>query len=277
MVGLKGESSSRSKALIAEQKRLCLPSGEKLEFEQFGENPNSLFISGIHGDEKGVIGRLRTQLNRTMVVYPRLLNNVLRVFQAYPEAISAGTRGVVSGTRMDDLERSFPKPGRGEISHPQAVLLAELLKNYPDLEFLFSFHEDTRWNSPDDYVPKFYIYDVSRTGNEKDQQTVTNLCKELIAKIKKKFRDNIVHSGIDDYELQIEIDDGYKLTPAVDFEVGDFETYAVETGRIGKSKIKRAFFFEIPTDLTIAEKDKMVALILNDFIIPFLEFKRSGS
>ena len=268
----------RASYVSVARRKLHLPTGEELKYEVVGTNPTVLFITGIHGDESRTIWPVRKNLDRAMAVSQDLLGNMVRVFHANPEAILAGTRGNAVRGEMDDLERAFPKSDEGGIFHPRARLLTELLKVFPDLEYVFSFHEDTYYKAPKDYKPRFYMYDIPPTDDQEDQPMVNLLSRQLVKRIKEVFGADIVHTGIDAEDLQFYVVDGYVMTSTGDKKnyVGDFESWAVEMGRLGLSKVKRGFIFEIPTDLPIEQKDKMVAAIINEFIIPFLRDKQAA-
>ncbi len=230
--------------------------GQRLEYEVFqtGKPPGALFISGIHGDEFGVIGRLRHHLN-SAVMDRSLTQSHLRIFRANPEAITAGTRGYAGV----DLNRAFPEPMSMPV-YPRAQLLRQAIDKFP-IRYVFSFHIDHEF--------PFYFYDTPRTEAPTPLDDIVNECRQrLMGRLSNLGY--AFHSGEDDPELKNYVDNGYCLVPALGHYDTTFENHAVDLGYRGAARVERAFVFEIPGALSVLHKGNMIGAIVNDFAVPLL-------
>ena len=70
----------------------------RLEYEVFrgiGE-PEVEFVSGMHGQEFGIVNILRTSLNRR-IIEGKFIRSHIRIFRAHPEALRARHRMAPAG------------------------------------------------------------------------------------------------------------------------------------------------------------------------------------
>lgn len=226
---------------------------KKLEYEVFhgfGE-PNFAVVTGYHGHEYGVIGRLRTMLNRRIST-GKLRHSHVRVFYAHPEAVHARTREA-NGI---DINRQFSEPGEMP-AYPQAQLLRKMADKFP-LLYVFSFHEDNEY--------PFYFYDIPQHTNDAVMENRAKRLRDgLIEAVKQQGL--ATYSGPDDLGYQIR--DGYVLTPAPENYDNTYETHLVDLGARGLGTVVRSWVFEIPGHETIDQKQQHVSLILDKFVLPF--------
>lgn len=215
-------------------------------------------VTGYHGHEYQVIGVLRTKMNHRIVT-GKLRHSHVRVFHAHPAAIHARTR---EGDGVD-INRQFPEPG-AEPTHPRARLLRELTERKFPIEYVFSIHEDNEGPpSP------FYFYDIPQHTNDQPMEhLVHGLRGDLIGAIKQQgFK---TFTGLDAPDLGNWIEDGFVQTTASDHYDKTFETHMVDLGARGTGGVKRSFVFEVPGTGSRGEKEYHVDLILDRFILPFL-------
>ncbi len=225
-------------------------------FQGIGE-PQVGFVTGLHGHEAVVIGIVRTALNHRTVT-GELKYSHIRISHAHPAAIHARTR---DGDGVD-INRQFPVPGEMP-THPRARLLRLCTDKFP-LHYMFSFHEDH-----EDSPAPFYFYDIPQhTDDSIAEDLVHRLRKNLVGVIKKQGFGTF--TGSDAPDLGNWITDGYVQTTASDHYDTTYETHLVDLGARGLGSVKRAFVFEIPGCGTRAEKQLHVHLVLDTFILPFL-------
>lgn len=225
----------------------------------------SLFITGIHGLERGVIPIVQSQLSSRRFT-GELRYSHMHIPNAHPEAIRAGTR---TGGGVD-LNRQYTTPGEMPV-HPGARLLRNLVSASP-IKYIFSFHEDhPDPNDPGQETRPFYVYDIPQSNsNKKTDRLVDRLNKNLIASLS-RFGFS-VFTGIDDPKdasLGVEFNNGYGKAPSIIHDAS-FETHMVDLGARSVGTVERAFVFEIPGTATSLEKQAHVSQIFGSFILPFL-------
>lgn len=170
---------------------------------------------------------------------------------------------------------------------PEAKLLVEATKDLPNARFVFSMHEDPEYSKDFgeeqelDSDEGFYFYDMYYSDQkDMDKELILRLKENLAKKLKEaKF---YIMSGIDDPNdpsLGLEADHGYIEQPIVDQngkmnEVdGTYETAMVALGQKGLLSIERAFCFEVPGKISQERKVKLLDILQEEFIVPFLKAK----
>lgn len=225
----------------------------------------SLFITGIHGLESGVIPIVQSQLSSRMFT-GELKHSHMHIPNAHPEAVRAGTR---TGGGVD-LNRQYKIPGEIPV-HPGARLLRNMVSVSP-ISYIFSFHEDhPDSNDLGQKARPFYVYDIPRPhSNKKTDSLIDRLHKNLIASLSRSGFS--VFTGIDDpadANLGVDFTNGYGKAPSTVYDKS-FETHMVDLGARGHGTVERAFVFEIPGHATPSEKQAHVGQIFGSFILPFL-------
>ncbi|MFZ2024682.1 MAG: hypothetical protein WAV51_00140 [Microgenomates group bacterium] len=204
-------------------------------------------------------------------------------------------RGGKVGRKMD-INRQFPIPEDAKswddvydaLSYPEAKLLLTMVKDNPDLKYLFAFHEDLEFGHNDQVASVteslardgMYFYDTPPDARtDADKQMIDGL-KTNLATALTDVGFSLFH-GVDDPTdpaLGYVADHGYIYQPNVDEKGvrkldGTFESAIVELGRLGLTDIDRAFSFEVPGGLVLERKKQMMEIITNTFILPFLAHK----
>lgn len=199
--------------------------------------------------------------------------------------------------RKIDLNRQFHIPEHAlsweevlrAVSYPEARLLLRMMRDNPDVRYLFSFHEDMEHGHNGKLQPQVkqltrkdgvYFYDMCPDArNDAD--------RVLIESLKRTMAAALIHHGfplfhgIDDPRdpaFGYEADHGYIYQPIIDAAGtrrldGTFESAMVELGRLGLTRVERAFSFEIPGRYSIAQKREMIDIIVTTFILPFCAAK----
>lgn len=235
-----------------------------LHVERVGtSSPTSLFLSGIHGDEWGVIEPLRKLLDEKTAINPACFGPHIRALEACPQALMCHSRTY----HNVDLNRQFYPTSLPE--HPQAKLLAEAFLAHPEIQTVFSFHED-----PEDDRFYFYYQPASEDIYREDERLTEGLRKQLFASV--EAMGISLYDGIDDIDLGSLIEHGYYAIPTESFD-RTFETWAVRRDLHNHPSINRMFLFEIPGKLPSDTKEKLVRHILDEFIEPFLARSRNDS
>lgn len=230
------------------------------QFHGMGK-PETAFVSGIHGHEFGVIGIARTELDRRTVT-GQLKHSHVHISHAHPPAIHAKEK---LGNDID-LNRAYPVPAEMPV-YPGAKLLRRVADQFP-IKYIFSFHED---HEPPG-LP-FYFYDIPRhLQDTAAEDLVYRLRGDLMRAVHKHgFK---THTGLDDKNdpvLGNWIENGYVQTTASDHYDTTYEVHMTDLGARGMGTVQRAFVFEIPGFVSRAEKKAHVDLILDTFVLPFLE------
>lgn len=251
--------------------------------------PRVMMVGGLHGDEWDILEKALETMrdlpwNRVEAWNTHVLASIrgLREAEVPPE----------QGNKVD-LNREFKLEGDeksigdilARLNYPEAKLMVELMRKNPGIEQVFSFHEDTEYfPDKDDPAIKperytrggFYVYDIAFDGRNDPQQAavralVADLVKELASR---NFK---IHHGPDDPNDPVlgSSDDGYNYQPVRkegkrNYD-NSYEAAVVEMGGLGLNKVKRAFAFDIPAELSAIRKMEMLAVIKDSFIRPYLE------
>lgn len=250
-----------------------VPTNRVITYEITGLNPLYMFFSGIHGDEGGVCGLLDSALNHRSDSFP----SSLKLLRANPEALILGVRGIGDKTILD-VNRCFnDKPEKYWV----AKEIKEIIAQYPEIEYVFSFHEETDKNGYRDKEGggietferdpnSFYMYD-SFNADESTTDKIMPIYKSLASSLLENGF--TLYTGYDDYKdghsetVQLNpVINGYCPQPSSkdNFIDGSFENWVIDQG------IRRSFLFEIPHGLPIERKKEMMQIIFKKFIIPFL-------
>lgn len=212
----------------------------KTEYFIQGKNPSLLIVSGVHGDEFGVINSVRASIRRYLIRLP----DFLFIPEMSPSAVLLGTRKNKEGL---DLNRSFFDNSTSE----EVRAIIEIIKNF-HFNICFSFHEDLE-------LAEFYLYDAFDKNLEGSK-----LLRQLQREIKSLGVSLL--NGVDDPDDPVLGDKfvgGYRFYPAekrITNKFGFFSDWCF-INRV----IERYINPEIPGQLTQDKKDKLV-----DFIFRYL-------
>ncbi len=203
--------------------------------------------------------------------------------------------------RKIDLNRKFPIAQTDKnwedifksVTHSEAQLLIQFLRNHPEIRFVFTNHADNDnghldknhinlqgKRKEDFFTPDgFYMYDTvadARRDNSQQKALVLHLKNELVTEL--IANDYTIASGPDnpqDPDLGRFCNEGLVYQGNID-ERGirkldnSFEAAAVELTRLNLAKIERCFCFEIPGGLSYERNVFMQQKIVEKFITPFL-------
>lgn len=185
------------------------------------------------------------------------------------------------------------------ITYPEALMLLQMVKDNPDVKYLFTIHEDPEFGSEDATTS------VQARGNENilvgkqgvylydaHQDARSDSDKKLVKDLQTHFFDRLIERGFNvlngtddttDIDLGFNATRGYIDQPNVD-EMGKrlaldktFESAFVEIGRLqlrGKDnkviQAERAFCLEVPGRISPERKAELLQVYQKEFIIPFL-------
>jgi hypothetical protein len=261
-----------------------------LEVLYYGELPRVLIYSGIHGDEHQPIKSLETAVSKTMTKNPRDIGPCVFIPRLHEEALLQGRRGYRGSDGADnDLNRKFQNL-LTELSYPKAVQLLKIFSVFQDVEYVFSFHADNEPftkqlganNKIVDVENGAYIYDIPMYESEENSQEAA--VQKIVDRCMEEFRSTCSKNqirmlegwdDINDPVLRNYVSDGYVRTPTVKGIDGSFESYTVELGRLGFTKVKRAFSFETPGWISEEKRFLYISSIVEVFIVPFLRNVRN--
>lgn len=236
--------------------------GARLTIERVGVNPTAFFVSGIHGDEHEVIEPLRRQLDRKVKEDPHHFASHVRALEAHPAALQDKVRAA----RGVDLNRQFVFKETPD--HPQAKLLADTLLEHEGIHTVFSFHEDP-------LERRFYVYNLmTRSDDGSMDAAIESLSTNLLSRV--TAMDIPLYNGIDDIDLGYWVDHGFCAVASDAIHDNSFEMWAVQNELHGHPSMQRAFLFEIPGMLPIAQKEELIRVILDEFIGPYMAHTQSG-
>lgn len=267
---------------------------QTFSYQSIGK-PDHLFISGIHGNEMGVVRALYIYLKERLLS-PQTLqseNGYLYSPLAH-QAIAFQLRKLLG---FLDLNRLFPKRAAAvdlqlnKLKYPLARLLRGMLSNHEsNLHTIFSFHEDD-----DPEIPKnngvgkssgFYLYITHHRDCPKKVFDHAQLCSEKLIEALDLEKIPIMDGVEDDPEL------GYSITNGITYTLvenqgsghdGSFESHAV--GVMGEHYYKDVigFVFEVPMYLKINDvwqvtpanvHEKIMKLIQQHVVVPHVQFMR---
>lgn len=218
------------------EQKSAVADGVKIDYYQKGREPRWLIVSGVHGDEAGVVASVERCLRSRGAALP----DFIWIPVASPSAVRRGTRENEHGVNLN--RAFFDRPREPEA----AAVLAVIGDRHFDL--CATFHEDTSTDR------LFYLYDEIHDARE------TPAMKKLfveIAGLGLKFYD-----GLDDADpaLANHIQNGYfsglwkrKPGEAVP-DNGMLESYLARRGQAG-----RIYTVETPGKAASETKDGMVA------------------
>lgn len=210
-------------------------------FPEFPRNPSLLFIAGFHGDETECISALSECLERYITDLP----SFLYIPYACPSAVQLKRRANQHGR---DINRSYYHESEDE----EASALMQFLQPY-SFRTVYSFHEDPDQQS-------FYLYDMAI---EPEKESFQSLFSAISA------AGTPIFTGIDDPDdmsLNVPIENGYigfKENIGMKIEHGFFNEFTFNTG-----KSERHITFEIPGNVSQAQKQGIVQQIFNSYILP---------
>lgn len=214
-----------------------------MQTEIYGKNPKLGLFSGIHGDELGVISSVKKSVHK----YRTDLKSFVFIPECSPSAVKLRTRKNAEGI---DLSRSFLK-------NPQSIEAQIIISTLEPFAFdlCVDFHEDTE-------LPGVYIYDSENVEGSEILASFRNQVKKVAA----------LYSGIDDpsdEQLGRMVHEGYRvsLPPEKDengnyIYEGFFDFWTLIEGRT-----KHWMTLEVPTNLTELQKDKVVDIFFQTFIL----------
>ena len=203
-----------------------------------GENPKLLLLTGMHGDESGVIDSVTSYVEQNAEKLP----DFLYIPQVSPSAVAAKTR--INSFNHDVNRQFFDDPKDPEVANTITIISPH------HFNLCLNFHEDP------DLTREFYLYD-------------THLMPAQELEEYKKYILNagaILHTGIDDAfdeNLKLQVNDGYVSTPQ-----GFFPAAAGFAGvyLIDHSIVKRFINPEIPGKGDAALKNRLVASMFSLFL-----------
>ncbi len=239
--------------------------------KRYGPDPRLGFISLLHGDEGGVVKPLSRGLNFAVMKDPLGFPDHIAIFKANPPAANLGHRKFMG----KDLNREFKKKGGSW----QKKEILEIFSSYPDIEYLFSFHEETDKKAYQKVDGKIVISDRNKNAfymyDAYDPKKENISISEFLGPLRRALIDSrfSLYDGFDDYKkfrkenVQLnKVKQGYCLQTADSekFIDGTLENWVVAQG------MKRSFTFEIPAHISEERKQLMMQIIFQTFIIPFL-------
>lgn len=230
--------------------------GSVLTLEKVGANPTAFFVSGIHGDEHEIIDIVRKTLDEKVGTSPHVFGAQARVLEAHPQAIFQKSRK----NGDTDLNREFV--GKERPDHPQAKLLADTLLEHDTVHTLFSFHED-----PEEQ--RFYLYHQAARDDAGDMDTyIASLVDTLVSRVESEGVP--LYDGIDDIDLGYLVKRGFCAVASDAMHDNTFEMWALQKDLHKHPNIRRTFLFEIPGKLSVARKEMLVRLVMDEFVEPYL-------
>jgi hypothetical protein len=221
------------------EKKIYSAGTTKINYYVQGKSPELLLVSGIHGDEYGVIDSAIMVLSKLQSEMPEFLY----IPEISPTAVKAKTRCNCNGV---DINRSF-KDGATEV---EAKIVMDFLKDRKFNTFI-SFHEDPEHSG-------FYFYDSGNMENDECLPRLRNNVKNLGVELL---------NGVDDphdEHLGVEFVDGYKANRTS----GDGgPNCAFGPWLVSRGIVDRIYCMEVPGMLDPDLKDKLVEKILYNLVI----------
>lgn len=208
-----------------------------------GEQPTLGLFSGTHGDEWQIIASVEKMVNTHLTELP----NFLYLPETSPSAVSQKSRLNSEGI---DLNRGFTKePTSREVLDIMTILRPHHFKLCVD------FHEDVE-------DPGVYLYD---TQDIEGSQVLANF-REQVSQIAP------LYSGLDDERdpsLGGHIYKGYRSMnpPKKDYQGNYIYEGFLDYWALIERKTERWMTLELPTSLTPAQKDQLVEIFFQTFIL----------
>lgn len=275
--------------LNADPKLEEMASFTALEYRILGANrwspqnvPKTLIVGNLHPDEYET-PQLWWEHVSGQLELPRI-----EVLNAFLAESNTKQRTVIRDGKTVNLNRQFFATNRvktwedlhQKAQQPEVRFFYQLLAQNPQLETVFTFHEDGDF-SGDEYDQDrggFYLY-YTRQDAQKDRakKRVLELAEKLMAKV--KAAGIAINSGVDDPTdpvLNMVAENGFIDQPLVDRQNkmkldGTLEAITVFTGKKGLTNIQRSICFEIPAKLSAKRKVLLLNLIRTEFIEPFYD------
>lgn len=257
--------------------------GQDIVVEKLGNHPTSVFLSGFHGHEYKVIGRLRSVMNQLLTKNHSIFGSFIRILDAHPKSTKIQKRLSPDDTDANRVYINDVFDSDKNIEYPVAKFISNLMLENPDLETAWVFHG----NNDEDGVPSqpYHIYDCPTTSKNPNQGVFNHFANQLKEQIRQDagFKDQhgmTIFDGLDTPDLGNEIHDGYKLQPANLRRSNDhtFENWLSSSalsieGKPSKFKnFDRAVVFEIPEYLSAQDRQRMIQLIFEKLIIPYEKY-----
>lgn len=224
------------------KKELWELEGTKNESYLYGDKPELLILSGMHGDEREVIGCVKELIAEEL----KRFSDFLYIPEVSPSAVRRRKRTNEEGV---DINRAFFDNSKSA----EVKLIFKMLKGRR-FHTCLDFHEDPE--SPD-----FYLYDAFGPDLER-AETLRRLQEDI------KSLGLGLLNGIDDPDDPIlgnVFKDGYKYFPPEKQHTnkdGTFSSWA-----FSKGIIKRYLNPEIPGGISLALKRKVVEIIFEDLVL----------
>lgn len=231
------------------KKELWELGGAKNESYLYGEKPELLILSGMHGDEYEVIGCVKEVVTKNI----KRLPSFLYIPEVSPSAVGRRKRTNEEGL---DINRIFFDDSK----NVEVRLIFKILEGRR-FHICLDFHEDPEFQD-------FYLYDAF--GQDLEGTGILKKLKEDIRSLGLGLLNGI--DDPDDPILGNVFKDGYKYFPPEKPYVnkdGRFEAWA-----FSKGNVKRFLNPEIPGKISLALKRKVVEIIFEDLVLGAEELLR---
>jgi hypothetical protein len=220
------------------EKKIFESYGIKLPYQVHGTNPELLVVSGIHGDEYGVIESVK----KSVETYKNELGDFVYVPEISPSAVKAKTRCNCDGI---DVNRCFVD----DCTCNEALCVQEFLKQYSFIQCV-SFHEDLEHTS-------FYLYDsgdMSDNCLNRLRKDVTSLGVGLLNGVDDDTDEHLGFKFVNGYASKIPNSEGKPVGP-------------IEAWLIRRGVVDRVYGVEVPSMLSQDIKDKLIDKVLYNLVI----------
>lgn len=208
-----------------------------------GSHPHLGLFSGIHGDEWQIIG----SVEKTVTELESQLPDFLFIPECSPTAVAQKTR--LNGEGID-LNRSFTR----EPTSAEARAIIRVLKQQ-QLSLCVDFHEDVEH-------PGVYLYDTEDIEGSR----MLAAFRSRVAAI------SPLYTGLDDErdpQLGGQVYKGYRVVrpPKKDYQGNHIYEGFIDLWAMIEQKASRWITLEIPTNLTQEQKDRIVLIFFQTFIL----------
>lgn len=243
------------------------------------QDPTVMVIGGLHADET---------ISSEILIHTILPNTDIphvAIPVANPLAYMTGTRGWIAQNpdgshAMIDLNRQFPlstNPNNPALSlhTPEAMLLFDILEQFPSLGLLISIHEDPELGHPHN-PGGIYLYDhPPHEYIDLEYWRIQHLFHAL--EVDLHHHGFPLFTGNDD--LGNAIINGYVYQPAVqaDTTVCNDRTFEIFAAHLATQEILpqdfRVITIEIPGGYSTEQKTEALAVITDTFLVPIIRKK----
>jgi len=212
-----------------------------------GDRPRLGLFSGIHGDEWQIIG----SVERAVAHLEPALPDFLFVPECSPSAVNLKTR--LNGEGVD-LNRSFTR----EPTSAEAQKIIRVLEPQ-QFNLCVDFHEDVEHAG-------VYLYDTEDIEGSKTLAAFRSRVTEI----------SPLYTGLDDErdpQLGGQVYKGYRVVrpPKKDYQGNHIYEGFLELWAMIEQKTLRWITVEIPTGLTQEQKDQIVMIFFQTFILKQIE------